>query len=125
MCIVFLIFCSRIITNSNYDGLCKDSCQSVLNECKNKENNNEVDVSFLKYTTEIRIGAIGVPTRLVELLHLYYWKSWVCKQQRTSIRSIIRTGSINEDDENMPLQDIDGNQYFIYILLVLIFSNLI
>ena len=107
MFIAFLIFCSRIITNSTYDGLCQDSCQSILNENEHEENNNEVGLSFLKYTTEIRVGNLEVPTCLAELLRLYYLKSLVCKLQRVSIRSKIRKKKT--DQESVPLKDRDGN----------------
>ena len=123
--LVFILICfSRIVTNSNYDGLCEDSCQSVLNGCKNKEYYNKVDLSFIKYTTEVRVGPLEVPTSLVELLRLYHWRSWVCKKQGVLIRPEIRKRSIKTDEENVPLQDKDGDQIFIYILAVLI-SNLI
>ena len=117
---VCLICCSRIVTNSNYHGLCEDSCQPVLNECNIKENYNKVDLSFIKYATEIRVGPLEVPTRLVELLHLYDWRSWVCKKQGVLIRSKIKESSTRTDEENVPLQDINGNQHFIYVLVILI-----
>ena len=120
MCIVFLIFCSRIVTNSNYHGLCEDSCQPVLNKCNNKENYNKVDLSFIKYATEIRVGPLEVPTSLVELLHLYDWRSWVCKKQGVLIRSNIKEKRTKTDEENVLLQDMNGNQHFIYVVVILI-----
>ena len=122
MSIVFLIFCSRIVANSNYHGLCVDFCQSALNECIDSENDNDVDLEFIKYITEIRFGAREVPTRLVELVRLYNCKSWLFKKQRVSIASKITKRRIREDDENVPLINIGGNHYFINILVVLILN---
>ena len=100
----FLLFCSTIRTNANYNLLCKESCQKALKESTDDKNRN-TDLSFIKYSTELAIGVIKISPKLVELLDFYERKLKIYERRGVSIYSKIDIRERIYDPEEMPLMN--------------------